>query len=202
MQGSFALSLLELFAYLIPGFLIEVAYVYVALDFTKLPEAPVWLALIVVSSYIIGHSLTIVSLAIVKFRKFIKRIRKEKSREERYSFYSSLRKHLRESFGQGISNRDEYYFSRRLVMEHCPASASTIDRLSALSLFSRNTCTGCLLCSPLLAFKDISLAGIFLILSVLLFFRYTQFQRAMEGTTFRAAYMYFIERTRKTIQMP
>jgi hypothetical protein len=199
MSGNFTVGLLEILAYLVPG-----AFTLGALLYIRFPElvtrdldkVGVQLAFIV-CSYIVGHLLTFLSVHYFRVRSLLKWIFKGKTREKRVSYYEDLRKQLYITFGSEITKDDEYYFCLRLVTENQPHSSQTIDRLYAMTLFSRNTSLAFLITAYLSVGRNASSAIVFAILAILFFFRYVQLEATTANTVFRAAYVYFCSKEKQ-----
>ena len=197
-RSSFTLGLLEIFAYILPGSLALSAALYrlkpalLERAFAGIGEQALFLA----AGYAAGHILTLASISVLKVRGFFrKRLRRrlahQRSREERLSFYEDLRAELRSTFGENLQRSDEYFFSLRVVADNLPGSLQTIDRLYAITLFSRNMAAGTVfstLCAggsqPLVWFAGVLLVALF-------FIRYIQVEQTLANTVFRSAYVYF-----------
>lgn len=142
MQGSISLSLTEIFTYLFPGCvtLAAIVYRFISVETIDKFAERIWVIVAFLSAgYVLGHLLTMFSVYVLKLRMFIgKKILKQKIRQEQLSFYPELRKALSQKFGSKISAQDEYLLSLRLIGEYMPNSTKDVDRLYALTLFSRN----------------------------------------------------------------
>lgn len=199
MQGNFTVGLLEIFAYLIPGgiALMALLYQYFPLLADRI-QKDFWAQVIfLVCSYVFGHLLTVVSVVILKLREFVKKIRKPKGREERLSFYLDLRNELHKLFGPNITRTDEYLFALRLVTDNLPKSIQEIDRLYALTLFSRNIVVAFILTAAIFLITDMIIFVISVILSILFFVRYIELESATANTVFRSAYVYLRTKVEK-----
>jgi hypothetical protein len=187
---NFTLGLIELFAYLIPGLsTVAVAAVVVfgySADDLSVPTSMG----ILVGGYVVGHALTVLSRSLAWMRGFVKLAVRAKAREERYSFYGELQGQLRSLFGEDVTKPDEYTYCLRLVVEHCPSTTTTVDRLYALTLFSRNMTLAMTIASVLCVARSASVSFLMIVLAVLFFVRYYQFERHLESTVFRAAYVH------------
>lgn len=189
---SVSVGLLELFAYLLPGGLVLATIAYLsnpAIIDRILSSTPLQLVFIV-SSYLIGHLLTQISLMLAYGRMGLKLIGVSKKREERLSFHKELQEKLTTIFGSEMTKADSYYFSLRLVTEHQPRTGPTIDRLYALTLFSRNTSVAFFIIAMSLINQRIGLSALLLITSFLFFIRYVQLEKSNSDTVLRAAYVY------------
>jgi len=194
MQGSFTISLIEIFAYLFPGCVVLAVLIYrflPAVEVDNLLQQVWFLVVFLALGYILGHILTTLSVYVLKLRMFIiKKVLKQKSRQERHSFYPKLRESLRDLFGSSLSPEDEYLISLRLVTENMPNSAQEINRLYTLTLFSRNLVVAFLIASLLFITSNIAYSVISLVLSVLLLVRYIQLEAATGNTVVRSAHMF------------
>jgi uncharacterized membrane protein YciS (DUF1049 family) len=194
MQGKFTVSLIEIFAYLFPGCVALAALTYrlmPAADLDTLQQRAWFIAAFLAVGFVFGHILTMLSVYVLKLRMFItKKILKQKSRQERLSFYPKLCESLRRLFGSKISPADEYLISLRLVTENMPNSAQEVDRLYALTLFSRNLVLAFLITSLLFITTNMTLSAISLALSVLFLIRYSQLEAATGETVIRSAYVF------------
>ncbi len=192
MTGSFSVTLLEILAYLIPGGLTCAAILnaffpkIVDRTISGLGEQISFLA----CSYVMGHLVTFLSVVLRKISTSIRRHLHKKTREERMPFYPELLNKLHSLLGPSITKDDEYEFSLRIVIEHQPHSGQTIDRLYAMTLFSRNTSLSLLAAGILLILKDVTAAAAILVLAVIFFLRYMQLEGTTSNTVFRAAYVY------------
>ena len=201
---SFTIGLLELFAYLLPGGLVLSTIVYLSnppwID-RILSSTPHQMAFLV-GSYIIGHLLTQLSLVLAYARMGLKWFRLLKKREQRLSFHKELQEKLTAIFGSSITKQDSYYYALRLVTEHQQRTGQTIDRLYALTLFSRNTSVAFFIIATSLINQQIGWAVVFVIASFLFFIRYIQLEKSNSDTVLRAAYVYLctkgIERESQT----
>jgi hypothetical protein len=155
-----------------------------------------------VGSYIIGHLLTQLSLVLAYARMGLKWFRLLKKREQRLSFHKELQEKLTAIFGSSITKQDSYYYALRLVTEHQQRTGQTIDRLYALTLFSRNTSVAFFIIATSLINQQIGWAVVFVIASFLFFIRYIQLEKSNSDTVLRAAYVYLctkgIERESQT----
>ncbi len=195
MKGNFTLGLLEVCTYLIPGMIVLsiLALIYYN-DIFDQAKQTTWLAVLsIFIAYLIGHALTVVSYLLVYVRKMINKLIGCKYREPRYPYYPALRDKLRGRFGSNISRADEYLFSIRLVMESYPSAAELINRQYALSLFSRNTSMALFVVSIILIKSFYLLSMLSMSSAIVFYVRYVQFERALEATVFRMAYIYFTE---------
>lgn len=192
MKSSFNLGVLEIFAYLAPGLIVTYSFIHNNIGGESFSTISIGneVTFILIAGYIVGHLLTIGSQPMIWLRGFLKAISNSKKRPERYEFYSDLLKLLEEFIGYRPSKSDQYLFSLRLVAEYCEESNRTIDRLFALTLFSRNAVVAFLLASIfwLPDYYYISLGCISI--SVLFFLRYVHFERDVEGTVFRSAFLW------------
>jgi uncharacterized membrane protein len=192
MQGSISISLIELFAYLFPGSVTVAALIYRFIPIGDIDEMAqrVWVVVVFVTvGYVIGHLLTLLSVYVLKLRMFIiKKILKQKSRQERLSFYSELSKSLHLMFGANISPEDEYLLSLRLIGEYMPNSIRDVDRLYALTLFSRNLVLTFFIIA-LLFIGNWVISAIAWILSALFLVRYSQLEASTGNTVARSAYV-------------
>lgn len=189
---NLTVGLLEVFAYLLPGGFVLATIFYLStptLIDKVLTSTPLQLVF-VVSSYVIGHLLTQISILLAYGRMGLKWIGVSKRREERLSFYKELQGKLKAIFGTGMTKEDSYYFSLRLVTEHQPRTGQTIDRLYALTLFSRNTSVAFFIIAMALIGKHIGISILLLITSFLFFIRYIQLEKSNSDTVLRAAYVY------------
>jgi hypothetical protein len=189
---SFTLGLLEVFAYLLPGGLVLSIIVYMsspsAID-RLLSSTPRQLAFLV-GSYILGHLLTQISMILAYARMGLKWLRVIKKRDERLSFNKELQERLIAIFGARMTREDSYYYSLRLVAEHQQRTGQTIDRLYALTLFSRNTSVAFFIMAMSLMSRAAGCAVVFGAASLLFFIRYIQLEEANSDTVLRAAYVY------------
>lgn len=202
MQGNISISLTEIFTYLFPGCVTLAALIYrfiPANDIDNMVQR-IWVIVIFIATgYVFGHLLTVLSVYVLKLRMFIgKKILKQKSRQEQLSFYPALSKHLRHMFGSKISPQDEYLLSLRLIGEYMPNSARDIDRLYALTLFSRNLVLTFLIISLLFVVDYLGFSAISFTLSVLFLIRYSQLEASTGNTVARSAYVFLSMKKVKT----
>jgi hypothetical protein len=189
---SFTVGLLELFAYLLPGGLVLSTIVYVSNPSVinrVLSSTPLQVAFLV-GSYIIGHLLTQISIILTYARMGLKWFGFLKKRDKRLSFHKELQENLTAIFGARMTKEDSYYYSLRLVTEHQQRTSQTIDRLYALTLFSRNISIAFFIIAMSLINQKIGWAVVFVIASVLFFIRYIQLEKSNSDTVLRAAYVY------------
>lgn len=192
MGGNFTIGLLEIFAYLIPGGIALAALLYRYFPFLaeRVSQGFWFQVFFLTCSYILGHLLTMISVAFPKLRGSIKKALGTKQREERLSFYPELRDELHKLFGSQITRGDEYLMALRLVAENQPKSIQEIDRLYALTLFSRNTVVSFILMASAFLTTNRAICIISVILSLSFFVRYIQLEAATANTVFRSAYVY------------
>lgn len=196
MTGGFSVTLLEILAYLAPGGITLAAILYIYFPqmggraLSGIGEQVFFLA----CSYVIGHLLTFISVVLRKLSTLLKKLLHRNPREKRMPFYSDLQARLKSFLCSNITRDDEYEFSLRLVIENQPHSGQTIDRLYAMTLFSRNTSLSLLLTAILFTHKDATAASLFFILSMLFFLRYIQLENITSNTVFRSAYVYLCSR--------
>jgi predicted membrane protein len=189
---SFTVSLLEIFAYLLPGGLILATIVYVSNPLVTdriLSSVPLQVAFLV-GSYIIGHLLTQVSIILAYARMGLKWIGIIKKREKRLSFHKELHEKLKAIFGSKMTKADSYYYSLRLIAENHQHTGQTIDRLYALTLFSRNTSFAFFIIAMILINQNIVCSLLLVATSFLFFIRYIQLEKSNSDTVLRAAYVY------------
>jgi len=189
---SFTVGLLEIFAYLLPGGLVLSTIMYVSNPSVMeriLRNPPLQLALLG-GSYILGHLLTQVSIILAYARMGLKWAGLIKKRAERLSFHEELQKQLTAIFGTAMTKEDAYYYSLRLVTEQQQRTSQTIDRLYALTLFSRNTAVAFLVIAMSLVNRQLDWSMILITMSFLFFIRYVQLEQSNADTVLRAAYVY------------
>jgi hypothetical protein len=193
MQGSISISLIEVFTYLFPGCVTLAALIYrfIPVDEIDNMAQRVWIIIVFIAlGYVLGHLLTMLSVYVLKLRMFItKKILKQKSRQQGLSFYPELSKSLHRVFGPTISPEDEYLLSLRLIGEYMPNSVRDIDRLYALTLFSRNLVLTFLIIALLFIVDNIVLSAVSFVLSVLFLIRYSQLEASTGSTVARSAYV-------------
>jgi hypothetical protein len=155
-----------------------------------------------VGSYIIGHLLTQISIILTYARMGLKWLGFIKKRSMRLSFHKELQEKLIAVFGSRMTKEDSYFYSLRLVTEHQQRTSQTIDRLYALTLFSRNTSVAFFIIAMSLINQRTGWAVVSVIASFLFFIRYIQLEKSNSDTVLRAAYTYLctkgIERESKT----
>jgi len=192
MAGNFTVSLLEILAYLIPGGIMLSAIIH--FRFPELIDRVLSgigsQIAFVACSYVVGHLLTFASTPLVRVRVYMRRLGRVKPRKVRMPFYEDLQTKLQSLFGANLSMRDDYHFALRLVTDNQPQSSLTIDRLYAMTLFSRNTSLAFLLIGCLFWNRSISTSLGCGVLAVLFFLRYIQLEATALHTVFRAAYVY------------
>lgn len=192
MTGNFTIGLLEILAYLVPGGLALAVILH--LRFPELANQAVsgigYQIAFLACSYVMGHLLTFASVPLIRVRAILKWLVRGRPREKRISFYCDLQQRLRSVYGSNITRDDEYYFALRLVTENQPHSSQTIDRLYAMTLFSRNISLALLLIATLFLDRGVIVALSFLVIAALFFLRYTQLESTTANTVFRAAYVY------------
>lgn len=192
MVGNFTVSLLEILAYLVPGGITLAAILY--LRFPELADRVFGgvgsQIAFIACSYVIGHLLTFLSSPFVKLRLYIKRLLRGKPREDRISFYTDFQQKLHILFSSNITRYDEYQFALRLVIENQPQTGLTVDRLYAMTLFSRNISLSFLLTSCLYLTQSVIAAAAFAAVGILFFLRYAQLEAITANTVFRAAYIH------------
>jgi hypothetical protein len=196
---GFTVSLLELFAYLLPGGLVLLTLLYVSSPLVIeqiLSKTSLQMAFLV-GSYVIGHFLTQISIILAYARMGLKWFGFIKKRDKRLSFHHELQEKLTDIFGSGMTKEDSYYYSLRLVTEHQQRTSQTIDRLYALTLFSRNTSVAFFIISVSLINQKIGWAVVFVIASFLFFIRYIQLEKSNSDTVLRAAYVYLCTKGRE-----
>jgi hypothetical protein len=189
---SFTVGLLELFAYLLPGGLVLSIIVYVSNSSVKdqiLSSTPLQVAFLV-GSYIIGHFLTQISIILAYGRMGLKWLGFIKKRDQRLSFDKELQEKLSAIFGSGMTRNDSYFYSLRLVTEHQQRTSQTIDRLYALTLFSRNTSVAFFIIAMSLINQKFGWAVVFIGASISFFIRYIQLEKLNSDTVLRAAYVH------------
>lgn len=191
MAGGFSVTLLEILAYLAPGgvTLAAILYVYFPQMVDRALRGVGEQVSFLVCSYVIGHLLTFISVALRKLSTLLKKRLRGNPREKRLPFYSDLQARLQSLLCSHITRDDEYEFSLRLVVENQPHAGQNVDRLYAMTLFSRNITLSLLLTSILFAGKGV-MAVVFFGLAVLFFLRYIQLENVTSNTVFRAAYVY------------
>jgi hypothetical protein len=189
---SFTVSLLEIFAYLLPGgsVLAMIIYLLTPTLIDRLVSSPPLQVVFIVSSYVVGHLLTQISLILAYGRMGLKWIGISKKREERLSFQKELQEKLTAIFGSDMTKADSYYYSLRIVTEHQPRTGPTIDRLYALTLFSRNTSVAFFIMAMSLISTKLGISVLLIITSSLFFIRYIQLEKSNSDTVLRAAYVY------------
>jgi hypothetical protein len=189
---SFTVGVLEIFAYLLPGgsVLATIIYILNPVIMDRLVSSPPLQIVFIVSSYIVGHLLTQISLILAYGRMGLKWIGVSKKREERLSFHKELQEKLMAIFGPDMTKADSYYYSLRIVTEHQPRTGPTIDRLYALTLFSRNTSVAFFIMAMSLISTKIGISVLLIITSFLFFIRYIQLEKSNSDTVLRAAYVY------------
>lgn len=193
MQGNFTVGLVEIFAYLLPGCAALAASVcrFFPADIDTLSQRAWFILAFLGGGFALGHVLTTLSVLVLKLRMSItKRVLKRRSRQEELSFYPRLSKSLRCLFGSSLSPTDEYSICLRLVTENMPNSAREIDRLYALTLFSRNLVLSCVITLLLFLKTSTTTSVIALALSILLIIRYSQLESITGDTVMGAAYVF------------
>jgi hypothetical protein len=103
---------------------------------------------------------------------------------------------LEEYLGYTPMREDHYPFSLRVVAENCAESNKSIDRLFALTLFSRNMLASFLGLSLSLLALDVQYTFACIVISIVFFYRYIQFERDLESTVFRSAFIYIVRANR------
>src|SRR5436305_6674790 len=114
---SFTVGLLEVFAYLLPGGSVLATIIYLSnptIINRVVSSTPLQLVFIV-SSYVVGHLLTQISIILAYGRMGLKWIGVSKKREERLSFYKELQEKLMAIFGSEMTKADSYYYYLRIV---------------------------------------------------------------------------------------
>ena len=194
MKSTFSVGLLEVFAYLVPGLIVILAivYKYTGVDlYGDKPHTYTVLAVLTIG-YVTGHLLTLGSQLFVELRGLLKNITGVETREKRYGFYPELEKLLNSYFGYCLSRSDQYLFSVRIVAEYCSESNKAVERLYGLTLFCRNTVLA-LIVSSIFTFGVSPYISLGLILvAVVFFWRYTQFEKILEGSVYRSAFLWLI----------
>jgi hypothetical protein len=193
---SFTVGLLELFAYLLPGGLVLSTLVYVSNPSVtdKILSNTSLQGVFLVGSYIIGHLLTQTSILLAYVRMGLKWLGFIKKRDKRLSFHKELQEKLTAIFGSKMTKEDSYYYSLRLVTEHQQRTSQTIDRLYALTLFSRNISVAFFIIAMSLTNQKIGWSVVFIIASFLFFIRYIQLEESNSDTVLRAAYVHLCTR--------
>lgn len=196
MQGNFSLGLLEIFAYLLPGGIGLSAILYQLFPHlvTQIQKDFSFQIVFLVCSYILGHIITAMSVFVLKLREIVRKVHKAKSREERMSYYLDLRDELHKIFGEKITRGEEYIFSLRLVTDNLPKSSQEIERLYALTLFSRNMAMALIISAILFLQTGILIPLSSIFLSLVFFVRYIQLEVSTSDTVFEAAFAYLRSR--------
>ena len=197
MNGNFVVGLIEMFAYLLPGSIALAAILirYYPAQIEQMSNETWFQLVFIIGSFISGHILTLISVVLVKVRVFLSRkVFKQKYRHERLSFYSKLETELNQRFGKSMSYSDRYWYSLRLVTEFMPQSTVEINRLYALTLFSRNLVFAFLVGSILFLVDNWLIFSIGLALSIIFIIRYSQLETATGDTVLRAAYVFLCMR--------
>jgi hypothetical protein len=192
MTGSFNLGLVELFSYLLPGCLTVAGIIfrYWSEEIESFSKN-IWLIVIfLIIGFIFGHLLTMLSVSILKIRPFIFYKILRKKRHDKPVFYQELIDKLIKLFGEKVAMRDEYQMSLRIVSEFMPNSANEINRLYALTLFSRNLIFAFLILGLLFLLSNLPISIFSFVLGVLFIIRYTQLEAATGITVRRSAYVY------------
>jgi hypothetical protein len=194
MKGSFNIGLLEVLAYLAPGLVGIVAlYIFIKGSVANFSLLNDWnLIYVLIGSYIMGHLLSVISRPATLIREWIKKLGKFKKREERYYFYKNFKEALEVYLGYKPEREEHYPFSLRVVAENCAETNKTIDRLFSLTLFSRNMSVSLIILSISILEMNIYYTLACIIASIAFFYRYIQFERDLESTVFRSAFIYMI----------
>jgi hypothetical protein len=101
-----------------------------------------------------------------------------------------IKSQVQQLFGPNITRSDEYLFSLRLVTDNLPGSLQEIDRLYALTLFSRNMVVSLLMTAIIFLNLDKTIFLLAFIFSIIFYIRYNQLENATGNTVFRSAYVY------------
>jgi hypothetical protein len=214
MSGSFTIGLIEVLAYLFPGGLVLASILYghdSDLGRRTLTETS-YQVLFIACAYITGHLITLFSFVLVKLRALLKKVVKAKTIEEELFFYEPLLKRLHMLFGMRAADntkgkrekeRDQaYLFSSRLITDNSLPASQVVDRLYALTVFSRNTSFAFGVAAVLLVTRYGDVAAGCGILAACFFLRYAQMERNLTHTVFRAAYVYLSTKRQSEEQKP
>jgi hypothetical protein len=196
MKGNFAVGLLEIVAYLIPG---SVSLFFTTqrfeITFIEVNNKTGMSAIIfLVASYTIGHMLTQLSGILVKVRSKWQKFNNRRPCEQRLEFYPRLLIELENMFGYKMKKSEQYLFCLRLIADNMVVSNQSIDRLYALTLFCRNMIVSFLLILILYSSSDLRITVLSLLALVLFFSRYLALEESTANTVLRSAYIYLLNK--------
>lgn len=194
MKNSLQKGLFEIFYYLIPGaILIHIAlhYQLFALPFGgDTFDSNSLMA--VISYYIAGQLLSILTKFIDLLHAGLKQVFKLKEAHELISFYAPLKATIAKTFITAPSEEDVYQFCMRVATEKCENSTSTIDRLLAMSLFAKNMTMTSLACGLFASLSgDTPLLILFALCFLTFLCKYYELKRDTKITVYRTAFVFF-----------
>lgn len=213
MNYKIPFNIFDFFGYLITGFLFEVfLFLSVGVRINGIPPVDIYLkgGLIIISAYILGHIIALFASLIIE--GFITKklfgypsenlFDDPKTNKKAYKkdFQEALKKAYKEKTGLSFDRNNFFKFAFHYVKESSPVTVARLGTFLNLYNFSRNLCM-LFLIMAIWSFIDFFFLGwpvylfsLFIVLSVIFYFRFLKFFNLFADEVFRSFYIALIER--------